>query len=62
MLVIPVPPLAYLLFPCGLSAVWVIWIVSDLLERGLSKYSLKRVLTYIGSGAVLALLWGVFID
>ena len=61
MFVIPVPPLVYLLFLGGLSAVWVLWVVSDLVGKGVSKYSLKRVLTYIGSGAVLALLWGVFI-
>ena len=61
MFVIPVPPIVYLIFLVVLSAVWGIWIVSDLAERGLSKYSIKRVLTYIGSGAVVALLWGIFI-
>jgi len=61
MLVIPVPPLVYVLFLVGLSAAWVIWIVSDLAEKGLSKHSVKRVLAYVASGAILAVLWGVFI-
>jgi hypothetical protein len=61
MTVIPVPRLVYLIFLAILSAVWAIWILSDLVDRGLSKYSTKRVLTYIGSGAVLALLWGLFV-
>jgi len=61
MFVIPVPRLVYLVFLAALSAVWGIWVVHDLVERGLSKYSIKRVLTYIGSGAVLALLWGLFV-
>lgn len=61
-MVIPVPPLVYILFLAALSAVWVIWVVSDLVKRGLTKYSVKRVLTYIGSGAVLAFLWGLYIS
>jgi hypothetical protein len=61
MIVIPVPRLVYLVFFAALSAVWGIWVVSDLIERRLSKYSVKRVLTYIGSGAVVALLWGIFV-
>ena len=59
--VIPVPSLVYLLFLVALSVVWGIWVVSDLVKRGLSKYSVKRVLTYIGSGAVLAFLWGMYV-
>jgi len=61
MMVIPVPHVVYLVFLAILSAVWAIWVVSDLAKRRLSKYSLKRVLTYVGSGAVLALLWGLFV-
>lgn len=61
MMVIPVPRLVYVIFLAVLSVVWAIWIVSDLVDRRLSKYSTKRVLTYIGSGAVLALLWGLFV-
>ena len=59
--VIPVPPLVYLLFLIAIRVVLVIWVVSDIVERRLSKYSVKRVLTYIGSGAVLAFLWGIFV-
>jgi len=61
MLVIAGPPYIYLPFLCGLTMIWVIWIVSDVEGKGLSRYSLKRLFTYLASGAVLALLWGVFI-
>ena len=61
MLVIPVPSWVYLPFLCVLSVGWVIWVVTDLLEKGVSKYSVKRVLTYVASGAVVALLWGGFV-
>jgi len=60
--VIPVPRLVYLLFLIALSVVWGIWVVSDLEQKRLSKYSVKRVLAYIGSGAVLAFLWGIFVS
>jgi hypothetical protein len=61
MVVIPVPSWVYLVFLCGLTLIWAIWVVSDVTKKGISKYSIKRLLTYIASGAVLALLWGVFI-
>jgi len=61
MLVIPVPHHIYLAILCGLTRIWVIWIVTDVKNKGFSKYSLKRLFTYLASGAVIALLWGLFI-
>ena len=60
--VIPVPRLVYLVFLIALSVGWGIWVISDLEQKRLSKYSVKRVLTYIGSGAILAFLWGIFVS
>jgi hypothetical protein len=61
MIIIPVPSWVYLLFLSGVTIFWVVWVVTDIEKKGISKYSLKRVLTYIVSGAVLGLLWGVFV-
>ena len=62
MIVIPVPSWVYLLFLSGVTTFWVIWIVTDIEKKGISRYSVKRVLTYVASGAVLALLWGAFVS
>jgi len=62
MIVIPVPSWVYVAFLATLSLVWLIWVGSDLAQKGVSKYSLKRVLAYVASAAVLFLLWGVFIE
>ena len=58
MVVIQVPICIYLPFVIVLSVVWTIWIAKGVLGRSLGKYSIKRrVLGYIGSGAVVAFLW-----
>jgi hypothetical protein len=61
MTVIPVPDFIYLPFLGVLSAVWVGWLVNDVTSKGMGKYSAKRVLKYVGSAAVMALLWGLFV-
>ena len=61
MFVIPVPAYIYLPFLIVLSVIWAIWVVVDVLDRGLSKYSVKRVLRYVGSGVVIAFLWALFV-
>lgn len=61
MLVIPVPGYIYLPFLCVVTIIWVGWVVSDVYKKGISKYSLKRIFRYIVSGAVVGLLWSLFI-
>ena len=58
MVVIQVPVYFYLTFMIVLSVAWAIWVVKDVLGRGVSKYSAKRrVLGYVGSGVVIAWHW-----
>lgn len=61
MLVIPVPTYIYLPFLCGISVIWVGWVVSDVYKKGISKYSRKRILQYVVSGVVVGLLWSLFL-
>jgi hypothetical protein len=61
MLVIPVPGYIYLPFLGVLSAIWVGWLVTDVRSKGMSRYGVKRVLKYVASAGVVALLWAVFV-
>jgi hypothetical protein len=62
-IVIRVPVWAYLSFVMVLSVIWGIWIGKAVLGRGERKYSVKRrVLGYVGSGAVIGWLWWILVS
>jgi len=44
MLVIPVPHYIYLAFLCGLTTIWVIWIVTDVKKRDSADTALSGFL------------------